>query len=190
MRGVQAPTDEALGNERNETMNRTLGTVMASLLLVAAATAASAAARVTVTSDAPARVFLDGRLAGNAPLQLRAIPRGLHVVEVRKIHGNLSQSFQVHSPARRMVVQNINAVWPRVVVQPVAVVPACAPTVVAAPVRQVVVDTRAQQERDKVRARNVLLGAAVANELLNKGNSKGLVRGVTLGGALINEIAR
>lgn len=49
---------------------------------------------------------------------------------------------------------------------------------------------RYQEERDKVRSRNVLLGAAAANEIFNKGNSKGTVRGVTLGGALLNEVLR
>jgi hypothetical protein len=47
-----------------------------------------------------------------------------------------------------------------------------------------------QEERDKVRSRNVLLGAAAANEIFNKGGSKGTVRGVTLGGALLNEVLR
>jgi len=47
-----------------------------------------------------------------------------------------------------------------------------------------------REERQKVRSRNVLLGAAAANELLNQGNSKGTVRAVTLGGALLNEVLR
>jgi hypothetical protein len=47
-----------------------------------------------------------------------------------------------------------------------------------------------REERQKVRSRNVLLGTAAANEIFNQGSSKGTVRAVTLGGALLNEVLR
>jgi hypothetical protein len=43
-------------------------------------------------------------------------------------------------------------------------------------------------ERQRVRARNTLLGAAVANELLVNGPAKCAIRAFTLGGALLNEL--
>jgi hypothetical protein len=45
-------------------------------------------------------------------------------------------------------------------------------------------------EHERVRTRNVLLGAAAANELLVRGPAKGAIRAFTLGGALLNELSR
>jgi hypothetical protein len=86
---------------------------------------------------------------------------------------------------------------PVAVVQPV-VQPAYVQPAVAAPVAQVAppppVDDDAaaqlQAERDKNNTTKALLGVAVANELLNRGKSKKVVRGVTLGGALLNSVVR
>lgn len=169
---------------------------------------------VNVTANAPTLVLLDGQPVGQAPLQIRNLPRGQHTVQVQLIGTSQTRVYPVKG-RRRDHREAINVVWPRsvvvvpggrpygprpVVVQgapvvvaqpaPVIVQQAPPPVVVAAPPPGVVVQAYDPVERAKVRTRNTLVGAAVANELLNKGNSKSLIRGLTVGGALVNEVAR
>ena len=199
-------------------MNRPLARTMLIALSLACAATVEAGALVNVQSTDPALVFLDGHLMGSAPMQIRHVPHGRHMVEVRRRATGERRLYQVWSPPHRMMIENVVAQFPQAVyVQPVAVcepAPVCAPapeTVVVQPVagativqpvvvaedappvntvvvRQAEADRAAREEREKVRTRNTLLGAAAANEIFNRGNSKGVLRGVTLGGALLNEI--
>jgi hypothetical protein len=115
--------------------------------------------------------------------------------------------FDVGGGRGRRGLQTVIVEWPQACapvrpVRPVVVTPLApaypvrpvtygAPVVTAPPVAYDPYDQyRYDQERSKVRTRNTLLGAAVANEAFNRGNSKDLLRGVTLGGAILNEIVR
>jgi len=219
-------------------MNRILRMLFQVTMASALATAASAGSIVTVTSDVPARVFLDGALIGVAPLTVKNVHHGHHTITVQDARSGRQRSYMISSPRDVMVAQRVHAEFPHhrhgheavvveqpvvvgqqvvveqsagvveqpvvvqgaaVVSQPVAVaqpVVVQQPVVVAgdAPVAtagQVAADAAAQQQaHDKSVTRNALLGAAAANEILNKGNSKGTLRAVTLGGALLNELAR
>ena len=182
-------------------------------------TIASADAIIRIRSDQPASAYLDGKLAGSAPLTISRLKAGSHTVKIENVQTGEVKIFNVTSPAGATAEKDIDVAFEAqaaapivtqgiaptsevvnttVVQQGVPVVYAPAPTVVYRPYygsrgysrydREYL--ARSQEERDKVRSRNTLLGAAVANEVLNKGNSKGLVRGVTLGGALLNEVLR
>lgn len=179
---------------------------------------AGADAVVRIRSDQPANAYLDGKLAGSAPLTISRMKTGSHTLKIENAQTGEIKIYSVNSPAGATAEKDIDVAWEgaaapqaqpiaeptteyvqTTVVQPRAVVP-----VVLAPVQPVVYRPyygrgsrydreylhRQQEERDKVRSRNVLLGAAAANEIFNKGNSKGLVRGVSLGGALLNEVLR
>ena len=198
---------------------------LAAAVMFTQVSAAMAAAQVQVSSNAPAHVFLDGQLMGQAPLVLARIAGGQHIVRIQRIGSPEARDYVIQSPRHGFISQAVTAefghrrhhhgygygygepvavVQPVEVVQPVQVVQQGAVVVEQGPVVAqeatpvvvvgqpgVVVDPRAGQiEREKVRTRNTLLGAALANEVLNKGNSKGVLRGVTLGGALLNEVAR
>ena len=186
-------------------------------------TMASADAIVRIRSDQPASAYLDGKLAGSAPLTISKLKSGSHTVKVENVETGEVKIYNIYSPAGATAEKDIdvafNAQAPAPVVQQdVAPTREVVQTTVVQPqyvqqVQPVVYQQapvvyynrpsygrsysydraylRAQQEqRDKVRSRNVLLGAAVANEVFNKGSSKGTFRGVTVGGALLNEVLR
>lgn len=173
-------------------------------------TASLAAGRVAITSVIPTRLFLDGRLIGITPLQLSQLGRQHHTVVAQNTVTGEQKAFNVGGRRGRGGPRTIVIEWPRacapvgrpVVVQPLGrpyptygelpvayatpVVGAYDPYATSNDYDQY----RWDQERSKVRTRNTLLGAAVANEAFNRGNSKDLLRGVTVGGAILNEIVR
>ena len=176
----------------------------------------NADAIVRIRSDQPANAYLDGKLAGSAPLTVSKMRSGSHTVKIENAQTGELKIFNVYSPAGATAEKDIDVSWVGTTA-PVAQVAAVQPTsevvqttyvgqqvpVVVAPQNVVYrpyygpryggygyYDRRAQEARDKVRSRNVLLGAALTNEVFNTGSSKGLVRGVTVGGALLNEVLR
>lgn len=190
-------------------------------IVALAPTMASADAIVRIRSDQPASAYLDGKLAGSAPLTISRLKAGSHTVKVENVQTGEVKIFNVYSPAGATAEKDIDVAFGAeaapVVTQEAAPTSEVVQTTVVqqVPVYQqvpVVVAPqpvvyrpyrgphayrydrdylrRQQEERDKVRSRNTLLGAAAANEIFNKGSSKGVVRGVTLGGALLNEVLR
>lgn len=187
-------------------------------------TMASADAIVRIRSDQPASAYLDGKLAGSAPLTISKLKAGSHTVKIENVQTGEVKIFNVYSPAGATAEKDIDVAFAgeapvvtqeapptsevvqTTVVQPQYVQPQYVQQVPVVVAPQPVVYRpyrgphsyrydrdylrRQQEERDKVRSRNTLLGAAAANEIFNKGSSKGLVRGVTVGGALLNEVLR
>lgn len=178
---------------------------------------AGADAIVRIRSDQPAHAYLDGKLAGSAPLTISKMKPGSHTVKIENVQTGEVKIFNVYSPSGATSEKDIDVAFEGFAgvqqaaptteyVQTTVVQPREAIPVVVAPPQTVYRPYYGrydryhrrdrdyfrpqQEERDKVRSRNVLLGGAVANEIFNKGNSKGLVRGVTVGGALLNEVLR
>jgi len=171
---------------------------------------------VRIQSDQPARAFLNGALLGNTPLTVSKVKHGSHTIKVENINSGELKIFTLYSPKGATVEKEIDAEFdvasravpvPRTteVVRTTVIAPAVRPAPVVVyqgpppPPRHhrraygpynYNDDYVAREERQKVRSRNVLLGAAAANEIFNQGSSKGTVRGVTLGGALLNEVLR
>jgi hypothetical protein len=197
-------------------MNKSIKCLISALAL-AVVTSAHAGAIVNVNASGRTKVFVDGRFVGMAPLQVRAMGPGWHTVMVQHARRGEARAFRIWSPRRRMVAQDIAVDWHRMhrVMQPVAAVaepvgvvepmpvavdyppapvavvqPAVAAPVAQVPPPQYDASAELQAERDKHNTTKALLGVAVANELLNKGRSKKIVRGVSIGGALLNEVAR
>lgn len=73
---------------------------------------------------------------------------------------------------------------PAAVVAPVPVAAEAPPAPVPA---QAAADAAAAKERTKVKTRNVVIGAAIANEVFNKGKSKDGLRKAAIGIGLLNE---
>lgn len=180
---------------------------------------------VTVTSDRPTTVYIDGELVGQAPLQLSNLKAGQHSVKVENLESGELKVYNVVSPRSTTIKKQIEVNWTSngaaapqstrtvlsngVVVDqlgaPAAVPMAQGVTVVQqvpvatayayptyAPAPSYAVRQRGYQNAQNVRNEITtgLLGAAVANEVLNKGNSKSGITGGLLGGALLNQVVR
>lgn len=77
--------------------------MLAVLVLVVLAGAASADGVVQARSDVPARVFVDGAFVGNTPIDVVIPRRGQHEVRFRA-RGGADQRFFVQVPGRSRVV--------------------------------------------------------------------------------------
>lgn len=197
-------------------MNKSLVVIL--LAGLCAPSGAQATARVKIDSDQPSNAYLDGKLVGSTPLTLSSIKGGAHTVKVENLETGEVKIFHVYSPKNATTEKDIDVAWDTAAPPPpVAPTTETVRTVVVQPAQPIVQqvygppvqayypaprrhyrsrnygpynDSYYQEERNKVRSRNVLLGAAAANEIFNRGSSQGTVRGVTLGGALLNEVLR
>jgi hypothetical protein len=176
---------------------------IAVLLSLALASAAQAGAIVKITSTEASRVAISGEELGLTPVVIRDLKPGKYEVRVENMKTGQVQTYLVNSPKAGTVERELNVTWasspPATVVQPVAVVPVAAPQaaivpVHAAPPAELPEDAPEDpnaavkaKERSRVRTRNVVLGATLANEVFNKGKSKKTLRKVGIGGALLNE---
>lgn len=175
------------------------------MLSLALASAVQAGAIVKINSSDSARVSIAGEEVGLTPVIIRDLKPGKYEVRVENMRTGQVQSYNVNSPRAGTVEREIAVTWqhsepivqaaPVVVQQPVVVQPAVVPVHAAPPAPEVVDDAaaaaaaqqKAERERSRVRARNVVLGAALANEVFNKGKSKKTLRKVAVGGGLLNE---
>jgi hypothetical protein len=181
---------------------RVLGPVLVPVIALAiAAGPALAGAELHITSNAPARVLYDGEEIGEAPTSIRDVAPGFHELRVQSLASGESRVYDFYSPRTATVRKDVGVEFADAAASAAAAGPDDAAAVAgtshehpgqaASPERDAYeAGRRAEEERQKVRTRNTLLGAALANELLNRGSSKKTVRGVTLGGALLNEILR
>lgn len=182
----------------------TLGCALG-LALSLAPGSASAGSQINVKTNAPAVVYFDDEEIGQAPLSIRDIEPGFHRVLVKSSLSGEARSYELYSPRKVNLVKEVDiqfeggsdaALPPPPGEYDGPAGPAVAGEVGAAPPPDSAaaendayrIGRQAEKERQQRRLRNTLLGAAVANEVLNKGGSKGTVRGVTLGGALLNEL--
>lgn len=179
---------------------RVVTTVGIALLVLAAGVEAGAI--VNITSESAARVYFDGEEVGSTPISIRDAKPGFHRIRVADSATGDVREYDFYSPESVTVVKDVQVSFagtpgegiagpPPPIDQDPQVAPAhsqTAPEAAAAQDRSYEEGRRREQERQKRRTRNTLLGAAVANEILNRGSSKKTVRGVTLGGALLNEL--
>lgn len=186
-------------------------------LSLALATAASAGAVVKITSNEPARVQVDGEDLGVTPITLRDMKPGNYEIKLENVRTGMMQSYAIKSPKAGTVEREVVAKWASdepaqaavvqpvvvqpvvaqqpVVVQPVAVAPAAVapaaiqqPELAAPPAPADGLGGVLGVPNLKTKARNVLLGAAVANEVFNKNKkSKTTVRKTAVGLGLLNE---
>lgn len=180
------------------------------MLTLAIVTGAHAGAIIKITSNEPARVHVDGEDLGVTPITLRDMKPGTYEVKLENVRTGMVQTYSIKSPKSGTVEREIAARWPvEGALEPSAVV---APAPVAAPqpsieaelgspsgpVAEAVAElagdappVRAPGARPggslKAKARTALVGAAVANELLNKGKSKKSLRKAAVGIGLLNE---
>lgn len=157
------------------------------LACLAFATPAVAGLNLVLNANTQTRVFFDGNEVGQTPTTLADVAPGFHEVRVESLQTRESRVYAIYSPATAAIEKSIQVQWEGAQAEGVAEdAPDVNPDVAAAEQAR-----RANQnERNKVRTRNALLGAAVANEIFNKGNSKKTLRGVSLGGALLNELIK
>ena len=148
-------------------MLRTTRRTLAPLALALLATQLTAGARITVRTDLPAVVIVDGKPVGSAPLQVEMLYAGDRKVEVHNKASGLSYTYRVHSPeigtARRIINSSFEGAPP--VAGPILnqVTLAAPPEPLAKPTPD---DRRV---REKVRIRNTILGGGLANALFNHG---------------------
>jgi len=154
-----------------------------------------AGVEINVQGNAEAKLYLDGEFVGQSPMSIRNVSPGFHQLKAENVATGEVRIYDFYSPARAMIVKDLaltvageGAYPPPPAVAGDAEAQAAASA--AAEREAYEAGKRARAEREKVRTRNVLLGAAVANELFNRGSSKKTVRGVSLGGALLNELFR
>ena len=156
-------------------------------LFVIAGSSAFAGANLVINANSPSRVSLDGAEVGQTPTTLAEVAPGFHEVSVQSLATSEVRVYDVYSPASVTIQKDIQIQFEGVAPQAVAGdAPGVNPDVKAA----AAAERARQNERNKVRTRNTLLGAAVANEVFNRGSSKKVVRGVSLGGALLNELIK
>ena len=161
--------------------------LLVSLACLAIATPAVAGLNLVLNANTPSRVFFDGNETGQTPTTLADVAPGFHEVRVESLQTREVRLYDIYSPASATLQKDIQIQWEGAVAEAVGdEAPAVNADVAAAEQAR----RDAQKERDKVRTRNTLLGAAVANEVFNKGSSKKALRGVSLGGALLNELIK
>ena len=156
------------------------------LTAIAFSGTAFAAANVSVNANSPAGIALDGQPIGQSPTVV-GVPPGFHQLRVESLVTHEVRVYEVYSPATAAIQKDLAIEFQNV---PTAAVAADAPGVDPNVAAAAAADRERQNERNKVRTRNALLGAAVANEIFNRGNSKKVVRDVSLGGALLNELIK
>lgn len=158
--------------------------VLCTFILCAPATAG---VNVVLNANTPSRVFFDGNEIGQTPTTLGDVAPGFHEVRVESLQTREVRVYDIYSPAAVTIQKDIQIQWEGAVAEAVGDdAPPVDQSVAAAEEAR----RRSQAERNKVRTRNTALGVAVANELFNKGKSKKVVRGVSLGGALLNELIK
>ena len=156
-------------------------------LFVVAGSPVIAGANLVINANSPSRVSFDGAEVGQTPTTLASVAPGFHEVSVQSLATGEVRVYDVYSPASVTIQKDIQIQFEGVAPQAVSAdAPGVNPDVEAA----AAAERARQNERNKVKTRNVLLGAAVANEVFNKGSSKKALRGVSLGGALLNELIK
>lgn len=142
---------------------------------------------LTLNANTPSRVIFDGEEIGQTPTSMAEVAPGFHEVRVESLATREVRIYDVYSPASVVLQKDIQIQFEGVAPEPTAAdAPPVDPTIEA----EAEARRRAAAERNKVRTRNTLLGAAAANEIFNKGSSKKALRGVSLGGALLNELIK
>ncbi len=187
-------------------------TIVALLALIFT-TVANAEMTVKIKSPQTIRVFMDGRYKGFAPMKFQNLPVGEHELEVENVDTKEYKIFKISVSAKEDVVRTYHInfkgktrVQERVVLhrdfvaapvmcgrrQPppppvVEVQPTYYPPQSPAPVyteRRVV----HRPTRHKVRRRNAILAAGVANEMFNDGRRRKDVRKGAIAATILNEI--
>lgn len=189
--------------------------ITALALSLALVSGAHAGAVVKITSNEPARVAVDGEDLGVTPITLRDMKPGSYEIKLENVRTGMIQSYAIKSPKNGTVEREVTARWavendggvaaapaqvqPQQVIvqQPVIQQPVVAQPVVVAPPVTLAADAPpapdalptglASIPNLKTKARNVLLGAAVVNEVFNKNKSKKTIRKTALGLGLLNE---
>lgn len=184
-------------------------TLLATTISLGLVAGAHAGAIIKVSSDQQARVTVDGEDMGPAPMTISDLKAGKYEVKIENVKTGQVQTFAVRSPKIGTVTREIRAKWapsepleqeaaaypplpPAPAAAPITVSPA--PAIVAAP--PVIDDEAAAKEaaakattRNRTRTRNVVLGAALANEIFVKGKSKDTLRKAAVAVGLLNEAA-
>ncbi len=156
-------------------------------LLAAATTATTlAGARITVQSDLPAVVVVDGKAVGKTPLQVNMLYAGDRKVEVQNKATGLAYSYKVRSPETGTACRIINSCFEGA---PPIVKPAIDQVTLAAPPEPLARPTHASRRvREKVRIRNTVLGAGLINAIFNHGPHRAGVFGWLFWIGLVNEL--
>ena len=161
--------------------------LLVTLACIAMTTPAVAGVTIALNANTQSRVFFDGNEVGQTPTTLADVAPGFHEVRVQSLQTNEARVYSIYSPASVQIQKDIAIQWEGAVAEAVG---DDAPAVDGNIAAEEAERKRRAAERNKVRTRNTLLGAAVANEVFNKGSSKKALRGVSLGGALLNELIK
>ncbi|MBI4872685.1 MAG: PEGA domain-containing protein [Candidatus Riflebacteria bacterium] len=140
---------------------------IAPLLAALATTSAHAGAHITVRSDLPATVVVDGRAVGKTPLRVKMLYAGDRKIEVHNRATGLSYTYKVRSPEGRTASRIIDTSFQGA---PPLTRPIIEQVTLAAPPEPLAKPTHENRRtREKVRIRNTVLGASLVNALFNHG---------------------
>ncbi|MBI3890259.1 MAG: PEGA domain-containing protein [Candidatus Wallbacteria bacterium] len=122
---------------------------------------------ITVQTDLPATVTVDGKAVGKTPLKVDVLYPGERKVEVLHKGTGISYSYKVFSPETGMASRLINSSF-------MGAAPVSGPIVnqvtLAAPPEPLAKPSGDdRREREKIRIRNTILGGGLANALFNHG---------------------
>jgi hypothetical protein len=138
-------------------------TVIFILMFLLMTSLASAAGRLDINSQPKdAKVFVNDKFVGFAPMLLTGVPSGNHVIEVKK-EGYLPYKRDIYVPDKKTVAISVELLKKR---------------------------HASAAARRNVRVRNSILGAAVVNEIVNdddQDNRNDVRRGL-LGAGLLNHV--
>ncbi|MBI2944400.1 MAG: PEGA domain-containing protein [Candidatus Wallbacteria bacterium] len=149
-------------------MIRAAATVSALATLTAfASSACFAGTSITVQTDLPATVTVDGKAVGKTPLKVDVLYPGERKVEVHNKATGISYTYKVMSPESGMKSRLINSSF-------MGAAPLSGPvvnqvTLAAPPEPLAKPSTDERRTREKVRIRNTILGGGLANALFNYG---------------------
>lgn len=167
-------------------MNRSRCQPLVPLILALAAATAEAGTRITVRTDLPAVVIVDGKKVGTTPMQVDMLYAGDRRVEVHHKASGLSYMYKVHSPETGMGSRLINSSFEGA---PPVAGPILNQVTLAAPPEPLAKPSNDDRRvREKVRIRNTILGGGLANALFNHGPHRhGIFAGLFWLG-LLNEL--
>ena len=189
-------------------------TIVALLALVFV-TAANAEMTLKIKSAQTIRVFMDGRYKGFAPMKFQNLPAGEHELEVENVDTKEYKIFKINVSSDEDVVRTYHINFngrtrikervvlhrdyvaapvmtgrrqppapPVVQIRPTYCPPAPAPAPVYRERRRVI----HRPSRQKVRTRNAILAAGVANEMFNDGRRRKDVRKGAIAATILHEI--
>lgn len=158
--------------------------ILAALAALVLVSVSRASGTLELSSNLPARVYLDAEFVGYAPLVLEDVAGGQHVLRIEETSDNHARVYHLMLPKHSRLQRAIHASFSE---RDPAVVVIDSPPVQSSGRRTYASQARGHADartRSRVRVRNVGLGVGALGLL----TGKGMLTGIGLGTALVNEV--